>query len=211
MQKKILVVDNDRTTAAIIEMLAVQLGHKVVAIAYSAQVAIDTARKLQPDLVLMDIRLGAGADGVDVALVINKYLNTPIVFVTAHSDDKTLRRAKMVNPAGFINKPIRESDLKTTLELALSPKQKEILHRQNNDISIADALKDVYQLTPAEIRVTQKLIKYPELHSIANVLNICISTVRTHLKHIYSKTNTNSQAMLIRELQIGPVAKFINK
>ena len=55
------------------------------------------------------------------------------------------------------------------------------------------------------------LMKYPELNSTANALNLAISTVRTHLKHIYRKTNTNSKLMLLREIATGPASKLIKK
>jgi len=208
--ESILIVDDDRTTASIMQLLLNSFGYQVVGIASSAKEAIDIARDLEPDLVLMDIRLGEGADGIDAAMAISKYMNVPIVFVTAHSDSKTLRRAKIVNPVGYINKPLRESDLKTTIEFAITQNPKRT-DKNLKDTSIERMLEKTYKLTPAEIRIVIKLIQYPELKSTANALNICLSTVRTHLKHIYRKTNTNSKLMLLREIATGPAAKLINK
>ena len=54
-------------------------------------------------------------------------------------------------------------------------------------------------------------MKYPELSTIANALNLALSTVRTHLKHIYRKTNTNSKLMLLREIATGPASKLLRK
>ena len=72
-------------------------------------------------------------------------------------------------------------------------------------------LIETYKLTPAEARVTKMLLKYPELNSTANALNLAISTVRTHLKHIYRKTSINSKLMLLREIATGPAGKLISK
>ena len=168
------------------------------------------AKDIEPDLVLMDIRLGEGADGIDAATAISKHMDVPIVFVTAHSDSDTLRRAKIVNPVGFINKPLRESDLKTTIEFAINAKPKKI-KTGINDSSLDNILMEAYKLTPAEVRVVKMLMKYPELNSTANALNLAISTVRTHLKHIYRKTNTNSKLMLLREVATGPAGKQISE
>ncbi|MFB3089774.1 MAG: response regulator [Gammaproteobacteria bacterium] len=209
-KESILIVDDDRTTASVMQLHLDNFGYHVAGIASSAKEAINIARDLKPDLVLMDIRLGEGADGIDAALAISKHMNIPIVFVTAHSDSKTLRRAKIVNPAGFINKPLRESDLKTTIEFALNQHPK-IVEKSLEGASIGIILEKTYKLTPAEARVVNMLLKYPELNSTANALNICLSTVRTHLKHIYRKTNTNSKLMLLREIASGPAAKLINK
>lgn len=209
-KESILIVDDDRTTASIMQLHLNNFGYQVAGIASSAKEAINIAREMEPDLVLMDIRLGEGVDGIDAAMAISRHMNVPIVFVTAHSDSKTLRRAKIVNPVGFINKPLRESDLKTTIEFALKPQPKAV-DKSLKGSSIQKILEETYRLTPAEARIVAMLMEYPELKSTANVLNICISTVRTHLKHIYRKTNTNSKLTLLREITSGPAAKLINK
>ena len=209
-KESILIVDDDRTTASIMQLHLNNFGYHVADIASSAKEAIDIARDMEPDLVLMDIRLGEGADGIDAAMVISNHMNIPVVFVTAHSDNKTLRRAKIVNPLGFINKPLRESDLKTTIEFAINAKPK-IVKPDIKDTTLDNMLIKTYKLTPAEVRVTKMLMKYPELNSTANALNLALSTVRTHLKHIYRKTNTNSKLMLLREIATGPASKLINK
>lgn len=207
---KILILDDDRTTTSIIKLHISNLGHSIAGIAYTAKEAINLAREAMPDLALIDINLGSGADGIDAALVINKYMDIPIVFVTAYSDDQTLRRAKIANPQGFINKPLRQSDIKTAIEFAISSKPKKP-YKDGDKFAVNDALQHTYGLTPAESRVTMMLIQCPQPNYAAEALNISVSTVRTHLKHIYQKTNTNSKAMLIRELQIGPIAKLINE
>ena len=117
--KRILVVDDDRTTAKVIELQLQNMGYVVVAIAKSAALAIKQCKELLPDLVLMDINLGKGMDGVEAADLIQKKCAIPVVFVTAYADEKTLARAKQTQPYGYINKPIRETDLRTTITLAL--------------------------------------------------------------------------------------------
>jgi CheY-like chemotaxis protein/DNA-binding CsgD family transcriptional regulator len=117
--KKILVVDDDRTTAKVIELQLQNMGYVVVATAKSAALAIKQCKELSPDLVLMDINLGKGMDGVEAADIINKKFAIPVVFVTAYADEKTLARAKQTHPYGYINKPIRETDLRTTIALAI--------------------------------------------------------------------------------------------
>ncbi len=209
-KESILIVDDDRTTASIMQLHLNSFGYHIAGVASSAKEAIQIARDIEPDLVLMDIRLGEGTDGIDAAMAISKHMDVPIIFVTAHSDSDTLRRAKIVNPVGFINKPLRESDLKTTIEFAINAKPK-LVKTDIKDTTLDNILIKTYKLTPAEARVTKMLMKYPELNSTANALNLALSTVRTHLKHIYRKTNTNSKLMLLREIATGPASKLINK
>jgi CheY-like chemotaxis protein/DNA-binding CsgD family transcriptional regulator len=116
---RILIVDDDRTTAKVIELQLQKMGYMVVSIAKSASAAIKDSRDHSPDLVLMDINLGKGMDGIEAADIIGKEHKIPVIFVTAYADELTLTRAKQTNPYGYINKPLRETDLRTTITLAL--------------------------------------------------------------------------------------------
>jgi CheY-like chemotaxis protein len=129
----ILVVDDDRTTAKIMQKQLQKLGYRVPALAAQSRQAVEKARELHPNLVLMDIHLGDGPDGIESADIIQSELNIPVIYVTAHADSDTLTRAKRTRPLGYINKPLRENDLRTTLELAL-----EQIRGHTESIRIAD-------------------------------------------------------------------------
>lgn len=167
---------------------------------------------MTPDLVLMDIKLGEGMDGIDAAEVISKHLNILIVFVTAHADDNILSRAKLSEPAGFINKPLREKDLKTTIELALTKVKKPKTGKvKKSNVSNEEILISIYSLTPAEARVAAKLVGYPELTIASNALNISVATAKTHLKRIFRKTNTIRQSVLIHKIINGPAGLIMKE
>ena len=118
--KKILVVDDDRTTAKIIELQLSRMGYSVPSIATTGSEAIDKARTFSPDLMLMDIKLGRGIDGIEAARIIKQKYQVPVIYLTAHSDESTLSRALDTEPLGYVNKPLREKDLRTTISLALT-------------------------------------------------------------------------------------------
>lgn len=211
-EKKILIVEDDRTTALIEKLYLEELGYQITKIVANGEQAIEMTGKLKPDLVLMDIKLGKGMDGIDAGEVINKEFGIPVVLVTAYTDEALLERAMLTKFAGYINKPIREKDLLATIEIALS-KIKKLPNQQQKktDIKIQDVLRRIYNLTPAEARLTVKLLEYPQLKIVAEMLNIKLSTVRTHLKRIYKKTNTNSLPILIHKIIFGPAGLVINK
>ncbi len=211
-EKKILIVEDDRTTALIEKLYLEELGYQITKIVANGEQAIEMTGKLKPDLVLMDIKLGKGMDGIDAAEVINKEFGIPVVLVTAYTDEALLERAMLTKFAGYINKPIREKDLQATIEIALS-KIKKLPNQQQKktDIKIQDVLRRIYNLTPAEARLAVKLLEYPQLKIVAEMLNIKLSTVRTHLKRIYKKTNTNSLPVLIHKIIFGPAGLVINK
>lgn len=71
------------------------------------------------DLVLLDINLGPGRTGFDLAEVINANSPIPIIFLTAQADHATLQRVKALGAVGYLNKPVNAATLLTTVELAL--------------------------------------------------------------------------------------------
>lgn len=205
--EQILVVDDDRTTANVMQLYLENFGFVVSGIACSGAEAIEKTKKIKPDLILMDVNLGKGLDGIDTAEIIMQNFLIPVIYVTAHSDEKTLARAQRTNPYGFINKPLRDTDLKTTVRFALDKNKK---NPAKKDLPLLeDVLHQVYNLTPAESRVVSKLLDNPDVESAAEALHISISTVRTHLKHIYRKTDTNRQSSLFHKIVTGPVAMMM--
>lgn len=211
MKEKILIVDDDKTTASVMQLYIVNIGYEVTAIAADGKDAINLARDLQPDLVLMDIFLGKGLDGIDATEIIQKHFKIPVVFVTSHADETTLNRAKAAEPQGYINKPLRETDLKTAIEFALEKSKPRPKKVPGNTISMEELLASLYSLTRMEAKVAAKLVEYPELGFVSAALNISTSTARTHLKRIYRKTGTNRQSVLIHKIVSGPAGLLMNR
>jgi signal transduction histidine kinase len=96
------------------------LGYQVTEMVTSGEQAIQKAWEIKPDLILMDIILKGRIDGITAAAEIYNNLNIPIVYLTAHTDEKTLLRAKSTKPFGYIIKPFDRKDLQTTIEMAIT-------------------------------------------------------------------------------------------
>jgi PAS domain S-box-containing protein len=116
---KILIVEDEALIAEEIRDCLEHLGHTVTGIVDTADAVLAAVRDQAPELVLMDIRLKGGADGVDAAWLIGERANVPVVFMTAHSDPATLDRALLTRPFGYVVKPVREVDLATAVQTAL--------------------------------------------------------------------------------------------
>ncbi len=116
---RILVVEDE----AIVSMEIVQrlsaLGYEPAGRASTGDQAIAMADSLRPDLVLMDIRLRGPMDGIAAAEVIRRRFHTPVIFLTAYSEDDTLERAKLAEPYGYILKPFHDLELRSAIEIAL--------------------------------------------------------------------------------------------
>ena len=90
---RILLVEDEAVTAMDLKTSLINLGYEVPATAAKGEAAIRLAAELQPDLVLMDITLAGSMNGIQAADVIRKASGIPVIFLTAHSDNETIRKA----------------------------------------------------------------------------------------------------------------------
>jgi two-component system, response regulator PdtaR len=117
---RILLVEDEILTALDIEYIVQQLGYDVCGVVSSAPEAIQAAQDLHPDLVLMDIRLAHGTDGIQAAGEIRTRFGIASLYLSAHTDAATLTRAQATQPLGFIAKPYTQAQLETTLKAAIT-------------------------------------------------------------------------------------------
>ena len=115
----ILVVEDEAIVAADIRQRLMHLGFAVPAVVASGEEAVRKARELKPDLVLADIVLEGPVDGVEAVHQIRASQDIPVVYLTAYADDKTVQRAKLTEPIGYILKPFDERELRLTIEMGL--------------------------------------------------------------------------------------------
>ena len=116
---RILIVEDERIVAWELQERLQNLGYSVPAVAFSGEEALIKCEEVTPDVVLMDIILKGGMDGIETAGHIHTQYNIPVIYLTAHADEKTLERAKTTAPYGYILKPIRDRELHITIEMAL--------------------------------------------------------------------------------------------
>lgn len=104
MSGRILIVEDNAIIAMLVDELLCNEGLDVVGVAQDAAEAIDIASREHPDLVLSDIRLPGARDGIDAAVVIKGRENTPVIFLTAASDERTIERARAAQPLAYLDK-----------------------------------------------------------------------------------------------------------
>ncbi|MBP7948299.1 MAG: response regulator [Verrucomicrobiales bacterium] len=120
---RIIVVEDEALVARDLQATLVKLGYEVPGVACSAEEVLELLRRGLPDLVLMDIRLGDGADGIDTARRIQEEFGVPVVYLTAYADELTIQRARETQPYGYLLKPFHESELRSVVELAAARHQ----------------------------------------------------------------------------------------
>jgi PAS domain S-box-containing protein len=116
---RILVVEDEPRVAEEICDRLTRYGYEIVGVVDTGAAAIEAALARRPDLILMDIRLKGPIDGIDAAESINERMRVPVVYLTAHSDHKTLQRAKATSVFGYVLKPFHVKNLRVAIEVAL--------------------------------------------------------------------------------------------
>ncbi|MEH2201780.1 hybrid sensor histidine kinase/response regulator [Nostoc sp.] len=155
-QARILVVEDEVIVARTIASQLSQLGYIVTGTASSGKVAIAKASETQPELVLMDIILKGEMDGIATASQIREQLDVPVIFLTAYGDDRTLERAKITQPFGYIVKPFTTKDLRIAIEIGLLQHQLERELRENRDrlATLLNSMSDAVIATNEQGKVT---------------------------------------------------------
>ncbi len=124
---KIMVVDDEAIITMQLKENLTAMGYNVVGNGSSGEEAVQLSKKLQQELMLMDIVMSGEIDGFEAADIIRKKHGIPVIFVTAYGEEYFLQRAKILEPYGYIMKPIRKQELKGAIEIALHKSQ--IQHR----------------------------------------------------------------------------------
>ncbi len=117
MDIKVLIVEDEAIVALDLKSTLLKLGFKVTNVVTKYKDAIKSVQSNTPSIILMDINLNSEKDGIDTATDIKKFINIPIIFLTAFSDDETISRAIKTDPVGYLIKPFNTEELKSTIML----------------------------------------------------------------------------------------------
>lgn len=217
-QRKVMVVEDEPIVAQ--DMCAVlrEAGYAVpppVTVARDAEAAVTQER---PDLVLLDICLDRGHDGVSLGQTLRSRHGVNVVFVSAHSDAHTLGRVGVASPAGFVVKPFTATQLCATVACALGTPRPDPARAQRieqtlqqinrllKEVDVAAASAPLRPpsvppgleiLTPREREVLDALLRGKRVRGIATSLHLSPHTVRNHMKSLFFKLDVHSQEELI--------------
>jgi len=130
-QKNILIVEDEGIIAMDLQYRLESLGYNVIDIVSTGKEALSVVQTKAPDLILLDIMLKGNIDGIETAQKIRTENNIPVIFLTAYAGEKTLERAKLAEPYGYILKPFEERELHSAIEVALYKHSIEIKLKEN--------------------------------------------------------------------------------
>ncbi|MEM7038826.1 MAG: response regulator [Bacteroidota bacterium] len=116
---RVLIIEDEFIIGQHIKVALEGFGYAVVGHAMDATSAFEMLQETQPDLILLDISLSDGENGIDLAKRINQFKRLPIIYLTSHSDPETMSQAMATQPAAFLTKPFKKPDLYASIELAI--------------------------------------------------------------------------------------------
>jgi response regulator NasT len=116
---RVVIADDEAVIRMGLKQMVESLGHQVVATATNGEEALETTKRLKPDVLLLDIRMPK-KDGLVVAETLATDMPVPTVMLTAYSERSLIERAANASVMGYLVKPIHENKLGPMIELAVS-------------------------------------------------------------------------------------------
>ncbi len=119
LKSRIFIIEDDAIESMDIKINLESMGYEVTGVAGSGEEALQKLSETKPDIVLVDIIIKGSMNGVELAQKIKDKFDLPFIYLTSHSEEKTLEQAKITQPFGYVIKPFDAVELKITIEIAL--------------------------------------------------------------------------------------------
>jgi AmiR/NasT family two-component response regulator len=134
---RVIIADDESIIRMDLREMLTNLGYLVVGEAGDGRSAVNLARELRPDVVIMDIKM-PDTDGIDAAKILTEERIAPVILLTAYSQKDLVERAKAAGVVGYLVKPFREADLAPAIEVALARfKEFDAMHKEVDDLQLA--------------------------------------------------------------------------
>ncbi len=115
---RVIIADDEAIVRMDLREMLTHLGYLVVGEVGDGRSAVNLARELKPDVVIMDIRM-PDMDGIEAARILTQEAIAPVLLLSAYSQPDLVARAREAGVAGYLVKPFQESDLAPAIEVVL--------------------------------------------------------------------------------------------
>ncbi|MEO3768235.1 response regulator transcription factor [Streptomyces sp. B8F3] len=197
MTVRVLLCDDHAVVrAGLLALLSSAPDIDVVGEAGTGEEALATAAKLRPDIVLMDLQLGPGMDGVTATRrIVAELPGTRVLVLTTYDTDADITRAVGAGATGYLLKAERPEELFSAIHAAAEGRT--VLSPPVADRVMAQLRTPRPTLTDRERDILAQLARGSSNREIARALFISEATVKTHLGRIYDKLGVDSRAAAV--------------
>ncbi len=119
MSHSVIIVEDEFLIAEHVRHVLEDAGARVLGTAPDGDQALRLIAEEKPDLVVSDINLARGCDGIELARTLRQSFDIPVRFLSAYGDENTRRRIESAHGVGFVSKPFMPSDLARKVRSAL--------------------------------------------------------------------------------------------
>jgi response regulator NasT len=134
---RVIIADDESLIRMDLREMLTNLGYLVVGEVGDGRSAVNLARELRPDIVVMDIKM-PDMDGIEAARVLTEEQIAPVILLTAYSQQDLVDRAREAGVVGYLVKPFKEPDLTPAIEVALARfKEFQALRKEVDDLKLA--------------------------------------------------------------------------
>jgi two-component system response regulator LytT len=189
-QLKIIIVEDEYPIALDTEVKLISKGYFVIGIAKDFVSLMELMAEDIPDVILLDINLGEGISGIDIAIKLKKIVSVPFVFLSAYSSTEIVRAALDTEPFGYLVKPYKIEDLTIAIELARSQWLAKLqvsqiaLAQHDHDVVFVQSGVKLIRIEVGEILFLQALDNYAIIQTVKNkiVVNSYLSQLADNFK-----------------------------
>jgi AmiR/NasT family two-component response regulator len=134
---RVIIADDESLIRMDLREMLTTLGYLVVGEVGDGRSAVNLARELRPDIVVMDIKM-PDMDGIEAARILTEEQIAPVILLTAYSQQELVERAREAGVVGYLVKPFKEHDLTPAIEVALARfKEFQALRKEVDDLKLA--------------------------------------------------------------------------
>lgn len=178
---KFLIIEDEVMIAEVLKDYLTSFGYSQIQMAHDKPSAMQLINSFKPDIILLDIRMERERVGLEIGSFLNQTSKASFIYITAHSDTEILMEIMATNPAGYLNKPIKKTDL---LGNILRITKTQVIADTNTNLSEVDkaVIIDIENYLRTNI-----YNEFDGVEAIAQKFGLSVSKLKANFKLVYNK------------------------
>ncbi|BAY62374.1 LuxR family two component transcriptional regulator [Calothrix brevissima NIES-22] len=204
MIRLLLVDDQSLVRQGLKAMLNLESDLEIIGMAENGEEAITQVEQLQPDIVLMDLRMPVMNGATATKIICEKFPDTKVLVLSTYDDDRDVSEAIRAGAKGYLLKDMPSEELVNAIrsinrgyaQLAPGLLERVVNHQSTPKTQSESVSPALTSLTPREVDVARLVAMGATNQEIAQQLFICESTVKTHINSIFNRLNLKNRSQL---------------